>query len=77
MSGSGLLGAFISGKSSKMMEWPAAAWIYSVTRAEKKMSELLAIKLTKMTLEIPLPSAPTIRFVIWQVHLRYAQVVDL
>jgi hypothetical protein len=77
MSGSRLLGAVIFGKSSKMMEWPAVAWIYTVTCAKKKTPEVLAIKLAKRTLEIPLPSMPTVGFVLRQVHSGYAQVVDL
>jgi hypothetical protein len=48
--GNGLLGAAISGKSPKTMEWPAAAWICIITCAEKKASEFLAIKLAKRTL---------------------------
>jgi hypothetical protein len=55
------------------MEWPAAAWICSITRVEKKTPP---IKLAKRTLEIPLPGVPTVGFVLRQVHLRYAQVVD-
>jgi hypothetical protein len=64
MLGSGLLGAVITGKPPQMMEWLAAAWVYSVTCVEKKTLELLAIKLTKRTLEIPLPGTPTVGFVL-------------
>jgi hypothetical protein len=47
-----------------MMEWLAAAWIYSITCVEKKMPELLAIKPAKRTLEIPLSGTPTIGFLL-------------
>jgi hypothetical protein len=48
--GNGLLGAAIPGKLLKTIEWPAAAWIYSVTCAEKKTPELDAIKFARRTL---------------------------
>jgi hypothetical protein len=61
----------------KTMVRPAAAWICSVTCAEKKTPELNTIKFAKRTLEIPLPGMPIVGFVLRQVHPEYAQVVDL
>jgi hypothetical protein len=47
------MGAVISRKLPKMMEWAVASWISSVSCEEKKTLELDAIKFAEWTLEIP------------------------
>jgi hypothetical protein len=52
----------------------AAASIWMLTLAEKKMPDLAAIELAVRTPEkSPLPGAPTIGLLIGQVHQGYAQ----
>ena len=69
----GLRGTIVSGKLPKVKVKPAAASIWMLTLAEKKMPDLDAIELTVRTPEkSPLPGAPTVGLLIRQVHQEYA-----
>ena len=73
----GLVGGFwgteVSGKLPKVKESPAAACIWTLTLAEKKMPNLDAIELAARTPEkSPRPSAPNIGLLIRQIHQGYA-----
>ena len=74
----GLVGGFlrtvVSGKLPKVKENPAAACICTLSLAEKKTPDLDAIELAARTPEkSPLPGAPTVGLLIWQVHQGYAR----
>ena len=65
----GLRGTVVSGKLPKVKANPAAASIWMLTLAEKKTSDLAARTPEKS----PLPIAPTVGLLIWQVHQGYAR----
>ena len=70
----GFQGTVVSEKLPKVKANPAAASIWMLTLAEKKMPDLDAIELAVRTPEkSPLPSVPTVGLLVRQVHQWYAQ----
>ena len=70
----GFQGTIVSEKLPKVKANPAAASIWMLTLAEKKMPDLDAIELAVRTPEkSPLPGAPTVGLLIRQVHHGYAR----
>ena len=70
----GFRGTVVSEKLPKVKANLAAASIWMLTLAEKKTPNLAAIQLAVRTLEkSPVPGAPTVEFLIWQVHQGYAR----
>ena len=70
----GFRGTVVFGKLLKVKANPAAASIWMLTLAEKKMPDLNAIEIAVRTPEkSPLPGAPTVRMFIRQVHQGYAR----
>ena len=70
----GFLGAVVFAKLPEVKERPARTCIWMLTSTEKKTPNLAAIQLAVRTLEkSPVPGAPTVEFLIWQVHQGYAR----
>ena len=70
----GFRGTVVSEKLPKVKANPAAASIWMLTLAEKKMPDLDAIELAVRNPEkSPLPGAPTLGLLIRQVHQGYAR----
>ena len=70
----GFRGTIVFGKLLEVKENLAAAYIWTLTLAEKKTPDLDAIELAARTLEkSPLPGAPTVGLLIRQVHQGYAR----
>ena len=70
----GFRGTVVSGKLPKVKVNPAAASIWMLTLAEKKMPDHATFELATRTPEkSPLPSTPTVRLLIRQVHQGYAR----
>ena len=70
----GFRGTVVFGKLPKVKANPAVASIWMLTLAEKKTPDLDAIELAVRTpVKSPLPSTPTVRLLIWQVHQGYAR----
>ena len=70
----GFRGTIVSRKLPKVKANPAAASIWMLTLAEKKMPDLDAIELAARTPKKSLlPGAPTVRLLIRQVHQGYAR----
>ena len=69
----GFQGTVVFGKLPKVKANPAAASIWMLTLAEKKMPDLDAIELAvRIPEKSPLPGAPTLGLLIRQVHQGYA-----
>jgi len=70
----GFRGTIVSEKLPKVKANPAAASIWMLTLAEMKTPDLYAIEFAIRTPEkSPLPGAPTVGLLIWEVHLSYAR----
>ena len=70
----GYLGTVVFGKLMKVKENSTAACTWMLTLAEKKTSDLDAIKIAARTPEkSPLPGAPNVGLLIRQVHQGYVR----